>query len=59
LTRETCGAVGERAPSVGNASHPQKLGVMKARPSIVHSFWRADSRMLKTQGVTIGILETT
>ena len=41
MTPWTCGADGEkaqvilvwvRAPSVGNASHPRGLGVMKAKP---------------------------
>ena len=41
MTPGTCGAVGERAqvilvwvraPGVGNASHPQRLGVMRVRP---------------------------
>ena len=41
VTPGTCGAVGERAqvilvwvraPGVGNASHPRRLGVMRVRP---------------------------
>ena len=41
VTPKTCDAVGERAqvilvwvraPGVGNASHPQRLGVMRVRP---------------------------
>ena len=41
VTPGTCGTVGERAqvilewvraPDIGNASHPWKLGVMRVRP---------------------------
>ena len=56
MTPGTCGAVGEkaqvivvwvRAPSIGNASHPWRLGGMRVRPSAMHSLWRVDSTMLK------------
>ena len=32
VTPETCDTVGERAPGVGNASHPQRPGVTRIRP---------------------------
>ena len=56
VTPETCGAVGERAQvilvwvrasGVGNASHAQRLGIMKVRPQAMRSLWLADSRILK------------
>jgi hypothetical protein len=56
VTPGTCGAGGEkaqvilvwvRAPGVGNASHPRRLGVMRKRPWAMRSSWREDSRMLK------------
>ena len=51
-----CGASGEkaqvilvlvRAPSVGNASHPLRLGIKREKPLAMRSSWREDSRMLK------------
>jgi hypothetical protein len=45
MTPGTCSAVGERAqvimvwvraPGVGNASHPQRLGVTRVRPCVAH-----------------------
>jgi hypothetical protein len=56
MTPGTCGAGGEkaqvilvwvRAPGVGNASHPRRLGVMREKPWAMRSSWREDSRMLK------------
>src|SRR6202022_1668765 len=56
VTHGTCGAVGERAqvilvwaraPGVGNASHPRRLGCTRVRPSAMRSSWRGDSRMLR------------
>ena len=56
MTPGTCGAVGERAqvvlvwvraPGVGNASQPRRLGDTRVRTSAMSSIWRVDSRMLK------------
>ena len=51
VTPGTCDVVGERAPSIGNASHLHRLGVTMVRPSAVSSLWRADSRMLKNTSI--------
>ena len=56
VTPKTCGAVSERgqvilvwvrAPSDGNTSHPQRLGVTRVRSWAMRSLWLVDSRMLK------------
>ena len=51
VTPGTCGAVGERAPGVGNASHPWRLGCTRVRPWAMRSSWRGDSRMLKITSI--------
>jgi hypothetical protein len=60
VTPGTCGAIGERAQvilmwvralGVGNASHPQRPGIMRVRPSAMPSSWRANSRMLKITSI--------
>ena len=60
VTPGTCGAVGERAqvilmwvraPGVGNASHPRRLGGTRAMPYAMRSLWRVDSRMLKNTSI--------
>jgi hypothetical protein len=60
VTPGICGAGGEnaqvilvwvRAPGVGNASHPRRLGVMRVRPSAMCSSWRKDSRMLRNTSI--------
>jgi hypothetical protein len=56
VTPGTCCADGEkaqlilvwvRAPGVGNASHPRRLGIMRKKPRTMRSSWREDFRMLK------------
>ena len=56
VTPRTCGAVGKRAhvilmwaraPNVGNASHPRRLGGIMVRLSAMRSLWCVDFRMLK------------
>ena len=60
MTPGICVAVGEkaqvilvweRAPGVGNASHPQRLGCTRVRLSAMRSSWRGDSRMLKITSI--------
>ena len=60
VTPETCGAIGEkaqvilvwmRAQDVGNASHPQRLGVTRVRPKVLDGSWCPNSRMLKNTSI--------
>ena len=60
VTPMTCGAVGDkaqvilvwvRAPSVGNTSHPQRLGITRVRPWAMCGLWHADSIMLKNTSI--------
>jgi hypothetical protein len=49
-----------RAPGVGNASHPRRLGVMREKPLAMCSSWREDSKMLKNTsfgGVSLEICQ--
>ena len=39
------------APGVGNAFHPQRLGVMRIRPLDMSSIWLADSKMPKNTSI--------
>ena len=61
VTPGTCGTVGERAqviivwvraPGVGNASHPRRLGgTTRVRPRAMRNIWHVDSRMLKDTSI--------
>jgi hypothetical protein len=59
VTPETCGTVGERAQiilvmwgrGVGNASHPQRLGVIRVSPWAMRTLWHEDFRMLKNTSI--------
>ena len=60
VTPETCGTIGERAQvilvwvralGVGNASHPWRLGVTRARPRALDGSWHCDSIMPKNTSI--------
>ena len=60
MTLGTCGTIGERAQvilvwmrasGVGNASHPQRLGVIRIKPRVLDGSWHCDSRMLKNTSI--------
>ena len=60
VTPGTCDAVGERAqvilvwvkaPGIGNATHPRRLGDTRVRPQATCSLWCGDSRMLKNTSI--------
>ena len=62
VTPGTCGAIGERAqvilmrvraPGIGNASHPQRLGITRVWASTMYSLWRANFRMLKNTSIGV------
>jgi hypothetical protein len=40
-----------KALSIGNASHPWRLGVTRVRPLAMRSLWYSDSRMFKNTSI--------